>query len=542
MDNKHAYTLALKDLETGRFSSVRAAAKAYNLDNTNLGQRRRGQRNRVESHEEQQPLSSLQEDMLVRWILEAEQAGHAFNHAQLRDMASIISSASGGDGKIGQNWIPRFLRRHPDIQTKRGISIANQRVQTLYSSSISAWFSQLLSLLTDKSIEIANIWNMDETGTALGVCANQTIIGTASTKRSYVSRPENREWVSVIECISATGKAIVPLVIFKGKSVQHQWFIPDKTPKWTYTASDNAYTSNDIGLQWLRDMYIPQTSTELTDNQYRLLLLDGHRSHATIDFMWECYTNKIIPFYLIAHASHVLQPLGLTIFSSLKRTYRAAVAFDSNLEDSAPVKKQRFLEYYQKARNSALHRSNILSGFKTAGIVPWDPQKVLSSPFILQSSSDNDDIRPTSPNRLKIQQTVPYTPSNRRTLFQAIAIVDSSTCINRDVRQLLFKTGRAFDRLHFKLATSQQQLASYKRQVDDYTAKSKRKEPVDLNKVFVDIEDIKATYNRVVQQLTAKKATTTRATTVQPTAGPSQAIVDPFQRVIDQLRSINSIE
>lgn len=138
MDTERAYTLALKDLADGRFPSVRAAAAAYNLDSTNLGRRRRGQPNRAQAREEQQILSSIQEGLLVRWILEAEQAGHAFNHAQLRDMASIISQASGGDGKIGKNWVPRFLQRHPEVKTKRGISIANQRVQNLYSSTITA--------------------------------------------------------------------------------------------------------------------------------------------------------------------------------------------------------------------------------------------------------------------------------------------------------------------------------------------------------------------------------------------------------------------
>ena len=81
MDTETAYTSALQDLDSGRYSSVRAAAAAYKIDYSNLARRRRGQRNRVQSHEEQQLLSSLQEQMLVRWILEAEQAGHAFNHA-----------------------------------------------------------------------------------------------------------------------------------------------------------------------------------------------------------------------------------------------------------------------------------------------------------------------------------------------------------------------------------------------------------------------------------------------------------------------------
>lgn len=38
----------------------------------------------------------------------------------------------------------------------------------------------------------------------------------------------------------------------------------------------------------------------------------------------------------------------------LKRTYRAAVAFDCFLDDTAPVKKQRFLRHYEKARTTAI--------------------------------------------------------------------------------------------------------------------------------------------------------------------------------------------
>ena len=539
MDTERAYTLALADLEAGRFRSIRAAADAYKIDNTNLGRRRRGQRNRVKSHEEQQTLSSLQEQMLVRWILEAEQAGHAFNHAQLKDMASIVNKASGGDGSIGKHWVIRFLQRNPQVHTKKGVSIANQRVHTLYSTNVSAWFSQLSSLLNTKGIYTTNIWNMDETGTALGVCANQTIIGTTATKRSFVSRPEDREWVSVIECISATGGALIPLVIFKGKNVQHQWFIPDKTPKWTYTSSNNAYTSNDIGLQWLQDIFIPQSAKNLASNQYRLLLLDGHRSHTTLDFMWECFTNKIIPYYLIAHASHILQPLDLTIFSSLKRTYRAAIAFYSDLDDSAPVKKQRFLEYYQKARTSALSTKNIESGFTTAGIVPWNPRKVLSSPFIVHRTTDDEIQRPISPPRPIVAPQTLTTPTNRRQLYQAVSQLRATTPLDRDTRVLLSKTSRGFDRVLFKLATTERQLATYKRQVDDQRLKSKKKQPVDPNKVFIDIEDIKASYNRLLQPLTSTTITQTTARAVPPILSPPQATVDPFQRVIEQLQSIS---
>jgi len=82
----------------------------------------------VQFHEEQQLPTPKQQEMLVRWIPEAEQTGHAFNHAQFREMASTINRASGGAGTIEKNWTARFLQRHPEIQTKKAATTAGQRV------------------------------------------------------------------------------------------------------------------------------------------------------------------------------------------------------------------------------------------------------------------------------------------------------------------------------------------------------------------------------------------------------------------------------
>jgi hypothetical protein len=125
MDIEQKYTAAIRDLDLGVFPSVRAAAAAYGVGHAQLGRRRRGQKNRVESHADQQKLSPTQENLLVQWILEAELAGHAFSHGQIREMASIINKSSGGDGHIGKNWVPHFIKRNPKIKTKTGISIAS---------------------------------------------------------------------------------------------------------------------------------------------------------------------------------------------------------------------------------------------------------------------------------------------------------------------------------------------------------------------------------------------------------------------------------
>lgn len=103
MDKEQTITQALKDLEDGRFPSIRACARAYALDHTLLVRRRRGQQDRVASHSNQQNLSPLQESLLATYLIQAEKAGHAFNHVQLRDLASLIMKTGGNKKKLGEH-------------------------------------------------------------------------------------------------------------------------------------------------------------------------------------------------------------------------------------------------------------------------------------------------------------------------------------------------------------------------------------------------------------------------------------------------------
>jgi hypothetical protein len=68
-------------------------------------------------------------------------------------------------------------------------------------------------------IDPYDIANMDETGLGLGRGTNSKVVGSSATNSSYRKSPEDREWVSIIECITASGTLLQPLVIFQGKNV-----------------------------------------------------------------------------------------------------------------------------------------------------------------------------------------------------------------------------------------------------------------------------------------------------------------------------------
>jgi len=77
---------------------------------------------------------------------------------------------------------------------------------------------------------------MDETGCALGVCTNFQVLASATKKKAYIKSPEDHEWVSIIETISATGVKLQCLVIFKGKHLQSTWFPAQGIPDWLWGA------------------------------------------------------------------------------------------------------------------------------------------------------------------------------------------------------------------------------------------------------------------------------------------------------------------
>ena len=54
---------------------------------------------------------------------------------------------------------------------------------------------------------------------------------------------------------------------------------------------------------------------------YRLLIIDGHESHNSLQFTKYCKENKIITLYISPHLLHILQPLDVGCFLPLKMAY-----------------------------------------------------------------------------------------------------------------------------------------------------------------------------------------------------------------------------
>jgi len=113
-----------------------------------------------------------------------------------------------------------------------------------------------------------------------------------------------------------------------------------------------------------------------TVEQYQLLILNSHKSHMTSEFNWFCLNNTIITLCMPLHLSHLLQPLNVDCFLSLKHVYEHQVKICMQLEHNY-INKLDFLKAFKPASTAALSSLNIHSKFAAAELVSYDSEWVL---------------------------------------------------------------------------------------------------------------------------------------------------------------------
>ncbi|KAI0995965.1 hypothetical protein K3495_g12216 [Podosphaera aphanis] len=318
-------------------------------------------------------------------------------------MASLILQANGDNAPLRKIWMTSFLQRQTNVHTVVGRSIEAVRATTGNQETIRSFFEVFSRTVRCLNIKTENLWNMDETGLALGACSNSRVLSSPLNHKAYVKSPNTRKWVSIMETASTSGRWLRSAVIFKGQ-------LPN--------FSENGWTSNSVGLAWLGQIFIPESTP--TQYDYRLLLLDGHGSHADVEFMWTCYQNKIAFLYLPAHTSHILQPLDLAPFSAVKSKYRQEIQALASIDDAASVKKERSITSSNKSRIESLSGREIRAGWRASGLCPYNPELVLQSTQVQARRAAIPP--PISPNNLSHE--VPMTPKQSQDLHRSQKLLE----------------------------------------------------------------------------------------------------------------------
>ena len=135
---------------------------------------------------------------------------------------------------FGNDWVTHFMSRYPQPASARRKLIEAARIKDVSVERLTKWFEVLQTIITEYDIEPRNLYNMDESGLAIGdIEASQSII-KATVCQAFQGKPGRQEWVTSIECICADGTSLPPLIIFKGENLSHQWIPASIHNNWRF--------------------------------------------------------------------------------------------------------------------------------------------------------------------------------------------------------------------------------------------------------------------------------------------------------------------
>ena len=72
-------------------------------------------------------------------------------------------------------------------------------------------------------VQPENIYNMDEMGLLPGLALKVRVICRRGRRNPWYTQDGNREMVTVVECVSAAGRILPPMHIYKGSAHLMGW-------------------------------------------------------------------------------------------------------------------------------------------------------------------------------------------------------------------------------------------------------------------------------------------------------------------------------
>jgi hypothetical protein len=276
----------------------------------------------------------------------------------------------------GRNWTKALETRHPVLKARRvGALDWNRHEKNIYGK-VTYWFEVIGKILKDPAILAENVYNMDETGVMLSMPGSVKVLVGKDDQRKYRGARVKRTTATAIECISADGRYLHPMVIWPATTHRSNW-TTFSTLGWQYAISESGYTDSKFSLEWLKRIFDSQTK-QRANKKPRVLICDGFGTHETLEILEFCFENNTLLCRLPSHTTHKLQPCDVTVFASLKARYRDQV---DRLERGGVITigKEHFTCLYSPAREAAFTPKNIKAGFAASGLFPFNPDRVLRS-------------------------------------------------------------------------------------------------------------------------------------------------------------------
>ncbi len=344
-------------------------------------------------------LSDTEEEGIMLWITRLNDIGQRPGISMLERFVNRILADRHTDSTkppptCGTKWATRFCKRQK-VALRTEVPKEAKRQAAEDPVLVKEWFDALGRDIEKYAVQHEDMYNMDESGVRIGQGKKEKVLIIHNkAARCEAGKAFSRESVTITETICADGHIIPPFIIFKGKTHQMRWYSETTIPdSYTIGVSDTAYTNDEIALEWIK--HFDLHTQNRTKGAYRLLILDGHGSHETLEFTQYCIDRKILLACFPAHLTHKMQPLDVVVFQPFKHWYGEAVN-QAYRTGAFEIDKMEFLHLIPDVRKRTFKKATIKAAFAETGLYPFNPKKVLDKLPLPREATPEKDLWSTT--------------------------------------------------------------------------------------------------------------------------------------------------
>lgn len=228
---------------------------------------------------------------------------------------------------------------------------------------------------------------MDETGISTVQKPGKVLAPKGQKQVGSATSWERGRNITVICAFSASGIYLPPMFIFPRQRMSH--LLERGGPAGSlYKCSHNGWSNEELFMEWLQHF---KHCTKPSSQDPVLLIMDNHGSHISLESYDFCRTNYIHVVSIPPHTSHRLQPLDLVFYGPLKRSFNRECDRFLRANKFQRITAYDIASIFNDAYVKVATMDKGASGFQTAGIFPFNPEKFNEDDFIPE---ENIDLQP----------------------------------------------------------------------------------------------------------------------------------------------------
>lgn len=372
------------------------------------------------------------EKMISQWVLAIAKRGFPVAPCDLltsvqKLVQELNLSNPFKSDRPGKKWLKLFLKRNPEVAKRTPEKLTSSR-SSVTEENLRKWFDNVKVYADENGLPLddpSRLFNMDESGFML--CPKgEKVLGIKGQRNVYeVCSANEKENVTVLLGVSAAGSITPPLVVYAGQRLPKG--VGENVPGgWAVAKSEKGWITGETFYEYITNVFHPW----LVENKIQfpvVSFVDGHSSHLTYHLSEFCAANKIEVIALYPNATHIIQPLYVSVFGPLKKKWARDVRRWKIENQNITVNKVMLPKLLDGILKQDLKKSSIINGFRTCGLYPFTKENVDYSKCLYsrQVSSVAKDIRHTHVEKLLGEEVVlkfrnrgPDTISNKKELYK----------------------------------------------------------------------------------------------------------------------------